>query len=44
MHTLLTVSVKAINNLIQPNYCSICYRRIPFTNQTVFCEQCLQRI
>jgi ComF family protein len=44
MHTLLTVTIKALNNLIQPYYCAICYNRIPFQTQVPLCAHCGEKI
>lgn len=44
MHTLLTVTIKALNNLIQPYYCAICYNRIPFQTQIPLCAGCGEKI
>lgn len=44
MHTLLTVSLKTINNIIQPNYCITCYRRIPGEYQSPLCKECITKI
>ncbi len=44
MHTLLTVSLKTINNIIQPNYCITCYRRIPSECQSPLCKECITKI
>ncbi|HDL10120.1 MAG TPA: ComF family protein [Candidatus Omnitrophica bacterium] len=44
MHTLLTVSLKTINNIIQPNYCLTCYQRIPGEYQSPLCKECITKI
>ncbi len=42
MHTLLSVTMAALNQLIQPYFCIFCYSRIDPKNNIPICSRCLE--